>query len=625
MRKGEFKGKLGKITMKMSLLFSALFLIPALSAGAGEIAASTAPSSAEVSASTPAWVDVVWPLEGQEYPFVERSFTLGSVAPGSTLTINGMEVQPHAQGGFLAQLPFSTGTFSLDYEVLWEGQSASTRRVVAVGLPGGYPETEPDGVAALEPSEDLGLRPGDLVVARCKGPSGAKARLRVGSLAKDLLMAESPRDGFSIYEGHYFIQPGDRGEDHEVSCMVRTGLWSRGRAEARGKVSVWDGKQVRVAETIGKVNVLKSGDSGYTLFFPAGVRVEVIGRRGNMARVRLSEHEDGWLSESGIRFLPAGTPPPRGVVGLVVKTVPEADSVRVLIHVSEKLPFEVRHTIEPLGFDIRFFGADHHMDRVRYDGADPIVSDVRWRQESSRVVRVSVATRLRWGWGYDASYDEKGRFVLELRRPPDLSASDSVLAGRRVVVDAGHGPWKSALGPRGTAERDVNLDIAMDLQDMLLAEGADVYMIRVSSDGPSLVDRAFLAWEWKGDVYISIHNNAFPVAADPFGKPRGFMNFYYQPQSRPLVEAVHASYRKGSELADEFVRWGNLYVCRMTQMPSVLTESAYMSFPEQEALLLDPAYRRKLAGIMLEGLRSFYKTYQEFQRESPAERAAARK
>ncbi|HVE12225.1 MAG TPA: N-acetylmuramoyl-L-alanine amidase, partial [Elusimicrobiota bacterium] len=127
------------------------------------------------------------------------------------------------------------------------------------------------------------------------------------------------------------------------------------------------------------------------------------------------------------------------------------------------------------------------------------------------------------------------------------------------------------------------------------------------------------------DLYVSVHANAQPVTADPFEAPRGYMIFYYQPQSRALADAVHGSYRRSfPELTDEFVRWGDLAVCREPQMPAILVESAYMMLPEQEELLRQPHHQERFAKAMLDGIREYFSAYRRVQLSSEAEKRAAR-
>ncbi|TBR26463.1 N-acetylmuramoyl-L-alanine amidase [bacterium] len=330
------------------------------------------------------------------------------------------------------------------------------------------------------------------------------------------------------------------------------------------------------------------------------------------------------MDAKAVAVLAAGSPPPRAVVGRAVNTKVSDRAVKVVVSVTERVAYEVRQTVEPLGFSVRFFNSSQRFDRAHFGSGDTMVRDVRWTQEDGEVVRLDVDTHLQWGWGYAAGYDESGNFFLEIRRPPDLTRGDNVLAGRKVVIDPGHGPEASAVGPLGTTERDVNLAIGFALEGLLAGEGAEVALTRRNVDGPGLGDRPWIAYEAKGDIFVSIHNNALPVTADPAETPRGYMHFYYHPQSRRLAEAVTAAYHsRHPDLPDEGLRWGDLAVCRGTFMPAILTESAYVILPEQEEKLKSPSYQKRLAGSLLEGIREFLKDYQRLQKRLPEERAAA--
>ena len=59
------------------------------------------------------------------------------------------------------------------------------------------------------------------------------------------------------------------------------------------------------------------------------------------------------------------------------------------------------------------------------------------------------------------------------------SANASITPIHTVIIDAGHGGEDGgAIGDDGTCEKDLNLDIAFILRDMLQAEGINVIMTR---------------------------------------------------------------------------------------------------------------------------------------------------
>ncbi|MFA6028714.1 MAG: N-acetylmuramoyl-L-alanine amidase [Elusimicrobiota bacterium] len=601
----------------MMLLTLALILgtVPASAADAGTgagVAVSTVPAAAR----TPE-LRVVWPAEGARYPYLRRSFVFGTAGPGATLAVNGSTVPLQPDGAFLAMAPFSTGTFALRFEALREGATASLVRTVQVAEPfeaGGMKKAE-----ALEPHEDLLLLPGDWLFVRARGPAGVEGRFRVGSLAKDRPLVEVSS---GVYEGRWRAEAGDLGRDLLVEVQLR-GKDLKLKDEAPGKVTVRSSGHLEAAVTAARSTILRSGSGGYSLFLPPGIALPVSGRAGGLLRVPLAPDFELWADTAQVRAAPEGSAPAPGTVGRYLGVSVSSDAVKLSVAVDRPLPFEVSHRIEPFELEVRFFGARQRLDRVRYAAEDPVLTEVVGRQEGTETVRLLVRTRLRWSAGYGAYY-EKGRFVLELRRPPDLAGTGSPLKGRRVVLDPGHGPDRGALGPRGSEEQNLNLALAFRLKSLLEAEGAEVFLTRASSAGPALADRAFIAWDLRGDVLLSIHNNSIGVEDDPFASPLGYMTLYYQPQSRPLAEAVHASYRRLSPLPDNALVWGDLAVCRATWMPAVLTESAYVLLPEQEAMLLSADGQERFARQLLEGLRSYFEAWRKVQKDYPDDRRAVR-
>src|SRR4030067_518239 len=111
------------------------------------------------------------------------------------------------------------------------------------------------------------------------------------------------------------------------------------------------------------------------------------------------------------------------------------------------------------------------------------------------------------------------------RRVDALAAADSAaLAGRRIVLDPGHGGiFRGALGVGGLTEAEVNLGVALFLRGLLEARGAEVRMTRTddrdflspadSSLRSDLAERVRIANAFAPDLFVSIHHNADPRGA----------------------------------------------------------------------------------------------------------------
>ena len=126
-------------------------------------------------------------------------------------------------------------------------------------------------------SEDLAQ-----TVGTNPSPPGREGTFRVKGLTRNLPMAESSGPVRGLYEGHFLVPNGKRGRGMKVGCSLKTGLFGRLKAEAKGKVTVLDPTQVRTAVTTAKVTVVKTLAKGYSLFLPPGVLLETTGKDGSL-------------------------------------------------------------------------------------------------------------------------------------------------------------------------------------------------------------------------------------------------------------------------------------------------------------------------------------------------------
>jgi N-acetylmuramoyl-L-alanine amidase len=228
-----------------------------------------------------------------------------------------------------------------------------------------------------------------------------------------------------------------------------------------------------------------------------------------------------------------------------------------------------------------------HTNNVTHVGGDDFVDLVRWRQESNGVVVYTIGLKPgRKIWGWHGRFDGT-KLRVDVRRPLK-SNRKRPLEGWKIMLDPGHMPSApGATGPLATKEMDANIAIAQVTAELLRKEGALPILTRSSStDEVSLTDRPKLALEQGADLFISIHNNALPDGSNPFSKARGFSVYYYHPQSLALARAIHDSYIKNIPLADDGLLWGNLLVARLSAVPSILIENAYLLYPEQQPILV---------------------------------------
>ncbi|WP_436793580.1 N-acetylmuramoyl-L-alanine amidase family protein [Actinospongicola halichondriae] len=180
--------------------------------------------------------------------------------------------------------------------------------------------------------------------------------------------------------------------------------------------------------------------------------------------------------------------------------------------------------------------------------------------------------------------------------------------GAHVVLDPGHGGSEpGAVGPSGQTERDVNLDIANRTASRLRALGATVVMTRPGDQRVTLQTRAAIALALQPIAFVSIHHNAAPLGSGP--NPGS--ELYHQldaPESKRLAgllwEELQAAFTPfGNDWAvgddpgaraRQSLRTGDDFygVLRRTEtVPAVLTEAAFLSDPEEDALLATDAFR----------------------------------
>lgn len=223
-----------------------------------------------------------------------------------------------------------------------------------------------------------------------------------------------------------------------------------------------------------------------------------------------------------------------------------------------------------------------------------------------------------------------------------------------VAIDAGHGGEDpGAIGPNGTKEKDVVLQIALKLRDRINAsqvKGSPMraYLTRDADYFVPLHVRVQKARKVQADLFVSVHADAFftPSAqgASVFALSHGAasssaarwmasqenkadliggMNFGVkdsQLQQALLDMSTSAqikdSLNLGSAILREIGNVGRLHkpkveqagfaVLKAPDIPSVLVETAFISNPNEEAKLSDDHYQNTIADALVRGLQKYF-------------------
>jgi N-acetylmuramoyl-L-alanine amidase len=229
-----------------------------------------------------------------------------------------------------------------------------------------------------------------------------------------------------------------------------------------------------------------------------------------------------------------------------------------------------------------------------------------------------------------------------------------------VAIDPGHGGEDpGAVGPSGLKEKDVVLAVALKLRERLnqlpsmramLTRDADYFV--------PLHDRVRKARRVQADLFVSIHADAFmtPTArgASVFALSSGAassaaarwiaskeneadlvggMNQRAIKDTQVLramldmstAAQIKDSLRVGGEVLQHIGRIGHLHKTRVEQagfavlkapdIPSILVETAFISNPQEEALLRSAKYRDKLVDALVTGIRRHFAKHPPMERQ----------
>ena len=189
-----------------------------------------------------------------------------------------------------------------------------------------------------------------------------------------------------------------------------------------------------------------------------------------------------------------------------------------------------------------------------------------------------------------------------------------------IIVDAGHGtPDEGAESSSGTTEAQINLQIALKLQNLLEQSGSTVILTRhdeneiydVGSDTirekkvSDMKNRVKIGNESSADIFVSIHLNKIEQT-----QYYGWQTFYNKinENSKELANCIQEGLNQTMQKDNDRTpaQLNTVYLMKHVEIPITIVECGFLSNPEEEKLLQEDDYQDRLAWGIYNGINDYF-------------------
>ena len=194
------------------------------------------------------------------------------------------------------------------------------------------------------------------------------------------------------------------------------------------------------------------------------------------------------------------------------------------------------------------------------------------------------------------------------------------VTNRTIIVDAGHGGEDGgAVSSNGVSEAQINLSIALKLQNLLEQSGATVVLTRSDENAIYDIDKTTLREKKNSDlknrvkigntssadIFVSIHLNKIEQS-----QYYGWQTFFKDgsEQGKKLATCIQENLNEAIQKENKRapLKISDIYIIKNVEIPTTIVECGFLSNPEEEKQLQTDEYQNKLAWGIYNGIMDYF-------------------
>jgi N-acetylmuramoyl-L-alanine amidase len=208
--------------------------------------------------------------------------------------------------------------------------------------------------------------------------------------------------------------------------------------------------------------------------------------------------------------------------------------------------------------------------------------------------------------------------------PPQLPAGTKI---KTICLDPGHGGKDPGYEVSRKQEKVLTLLLAKELRGLLNKAGVNVVLTRTTDSFVERPNRPEIAKRSRADLFVSLHYNSAggtgivargvetycltppraqsTNARGDLDETRAVLGNLQDARNALLAYQIQKALVQKLSLEDRGVRRARWTVLQTATMPAILVECGFMSDPAEAGKIYDPAFRKRAAQAIVDGLMAY--------------------